>query len=614
MSLLEKTVLVEEQKDFVNRIWRSAQMLKYIVNDLLDLWKIDAWKIELEMLEIDCKEMIQDVVNLRQQPAEEKGISLEMELQNDMPCFLGDPVRLTQILNNLISNAIKFTKEWRIIIEWECWLQKLKIRVIDTWCGMKKTAQKCIFDEYTQAEKSTTRKHGGTWLWLSICKKLVDIMWGKIKINSIFWEWTEFFISIPIKVVEWKRKEEKKEIKIDKKIWENKKILIVDDEDMNLVFMRKSFEGFGWKEIDLAIDGNIAVRKVKENDYDIIAMDIMMPNMSWTDALKEIRKMPGKKETKIVACTANVMWWTEEEYKRMWFDGYISKPVTTEELYVYMTRIINQESRAISIEDIKSFERLLLSKVRLLIADDDGVNRMVIKGKLKLHWVKEENIMIVKDGAEAVKAVKKVGDFDMILMDSDMPIMGWNEATKKIQEKIGKGGIPIIIFTWYEETDLKERELYQWYINKWTKELWEEVTNNIVKNIVSELIKHKRKLMAERNIIEMVCDKKDFNSLPKDIQNMWEKQIWLILKIYLDKLKKSIEIFTNWMTEIIDVEENKDEITKIVQDDGKNILDQLKKVWNLGWVDWSDTSVKNLVNEANKMKKDIECMINTLDK
>lgn len=335
-----------EQLSYLQAIKQSSNSLLVIINDILDISKIEAGKIDLEEIPFSLKETIQNVGMIVQFKAEEKGLLLQTDIKGDLvDKVVGDPTRLHQILLNLTSNAIKFTEKGMVTIqvkteELEAGTIKARFCVSDTGVGIGEDRLEKIFESFEQAYSDTTRKFGGTGLGLSISKKLVEIQDGKIWAKSQKGKGSQFYFTISFKV------DTREEIaEIPKAVSENEnvgdllkgvKILLVEDNQFNAIVAQEELEdAIVDVVVEVAENGVIAIEKVSHGDYDIILMDVQMPVMNGYEATRVIRNLSnGKSKTPIIAMTANVM---KEEVERCYdagMDDFIGKPFEVDELIV----------------------------------------------------------------------------------------------------------------------------------------------------------------------------------------------------------------------------------------------------------------------------------------
>jgi signal transduction histidine kinase/CheY-like chemotaxis protein len=351
-EILTKTELNEKQKECVEDLAFSSNLLLSIINDILDFSKIEAGKLELESAPFNLKSMTKKLCRILRYQASKKGLKLNCEYSDDCPEFVvGDSVRIRQIFMNLVSNSIKFTQKGEITVkldplEFTKSKTTLQISVRDTGIGIAEDNIGKIFDKFTQADTSTTRKYGGTGLGLPISKLLIEKMGGEISVKSKTGEGTEFIFSIPFENADGKYFEEStEELKI---FWEKQpKVMLVEDNFVNQRVAMTHIEASGCL-VDLAENGLDALTKFRENSYDIIFMDVQMPVMDGFEATRILRRIEeGKTKTPIVAMTAGASSDGKDECLEAGMDDYLSKPVNRFDLN---KMLIKQLSHLLGVE------------------------------------------------------------------------------------------------------------------------------------------------------------------------------------------------------------------------------------------------------------------------
>ncbi len=337
IKILEEKDLDKESKKYLNIIEKSGKSLLTIINDILDFSKIESGKMSVEKIEFNPKEEIEIIHNLFASAASEKNILLKFNTDNLKWKIISDPTRIKQVIANLLSNAIKFTpKNKKIIlnVKYDEKKEKLFVEVIDEGIGIPKDKSEHIFDSFSQADTSTTRKYGGTGLGLTISYRLIKLLGGELKVESEEGKGSRFYFAIPAKKA--KLIPKKEEVKSEKILNEkfDEYILVVEDNPANQMFMGVILEKMGIK-FDMANDGVEAIEKFKNNKYDLILMDENMPNMNGIEATKKIRQIEREKDLKpiiIVALTANALEGDRERFILAGMDYYLSKPVDIEKL------------------------------------------------------------------------------------------------------------------------------------------------------------------------------------------------------------------------------------------------------------------------------------------
>jgi signal transduction histidine kinase/CheY-like chemotaxis protein len=344
-DLMSYTELTDEQKKYNQMITDSAKSLLSILNDILDLSKIEVGELSVENTIFDLHKIINETVNFLSPIATEKGISLEATIDKNTARFVsGDAGRVAQVLRNLIGNAIKFTEEGgvKVIVTSKGevnGLAKVRFEIKDTGIGVPEDSHEYIFDKFTQANNASTREFGGTGLGLAICKELVQIMGGKIGMTSIDGKGSTFWFSVPLKCHDdveniIKQHEYDNSENRTENINYNAKILIAEDHPINQHMVKKLLSRFGFNNIDIVENGFEALEALKKADYDLVLMDCQMPKMDGYEATLKIRQneLSTGKHIPIIAMTANAMVGDKEKcINHTGMDDYISKPVAPDE-------------------------------------------------------------------------------------------------------------------------------------------------------------------------------------------------------------------------------------------------------------------------------------------
>jgi signal transduction histidine kinase len=326
------------QRDRLDVIRQSGESLLAILNDILDLSKIEAGKLEMEMVEFDLAEIARGAHATFTALANKKGLSFALDIEKGRGVYLGDPTRVRQVLYNLISNALKFTEqgEIRVIARFE--RKKLVISVTDTGIGMSKAVCDSLFQKFNQADASTTRRFGGTGLGLAICKQLAELMDGKIVVTSKEGQGSTFTFSVPLKrvgnakvvtltepVVEAKEETQALEIRV----------LAAEDNSVNQLVLKTLLHQIGVDPV-MVDNGALCVEAWEKQPWDVILMDVQMPVMDGPTATRTIRERElaqGRPRTPIVALTANAMSHQIAEYLACGMDGHVTKPIEAMKLF-----------------------------------------------------------------------------------------------------------------------------------------------------------------------------------------------------------------------------------------------------------------------------------------
>ncbi|PKF61676.1 hypothetical protein CW745_10155 [Psychromonas sp. psych-6C06] len=345
-ELLLRTDLNEMQQDYLVKLQYSSNNLLHILNDILDLSKIEAGKFSVEKIEFDFMKMLHSVLSIARTSAVEKQLALKVKVEQPFPAqVIGDSVRCSQVFANLISNAIKFTEAGSITINLsrEDGSDFLQVKISDTGIGISPAQQKKLFSTFTQADDSTSRKYGGTGLGLVICKHLINLMGGEIDLDSEVGKGTTFSFQLLLPVTQRKNTAEanhadKIEVDYISLKLQNKKVLLVEDVKINRMIAQKLLEQAGLV-VSCAVNGLEAVEMAKSNCYDMIVMDIQMPEMDGYEATKIIRGLKNYQHTPIVAMTANAMSDDKELSLQAGMDSHLTKPIQFEQVIAELERL-----------------------------------------------------------------------------------------------------------------------------------------------------------------------------------------------------------------------------------------------------------------------------------
>jgi len=334
-----QTDLEKKQRDFLEKIDISAQNLLRIINNILDISKIEADKLKLEKIDFKLHKVIDDAINLLKFKMEEKNLTFKLYYEKNLSTlFYGDSLRLSQILNNLLSNAVKFTDSGSIsLFITKVNHNRFQFKITDTGKGLKKEEQKKIFQPFSQADGTSTRQYGGTGLGLTISKQLVEMMNGKIWVESSYQQGSSFIFEIELKELEDKQIErrplvieEQEPLVQNIESLRGKHILIAEDNFINQEIILGLLENSNIL-IDIAENGEEAVKLHKKNSYNLILMDIQMPIMDGYEAAKIIRE--SDRNIPIIAITASAMKEDVEKSLEAGMNDHLNKPIDVNKLY-----------------------------------------------------------------------------------------------------------------------------------------------------------------------------------------------------------------------------------------------------------------------------------------
>ncbi|XOV93322.1 MAG: response regulator [Bacteroidota bacterium] len=450
--LIQRTELNEKQVDYVRKIESSSQNLLGIINDILDFSKIEAGKLTLEDIEFDIEEVFQDLANIVTYKAHEKGVEIVFGLDSQLPNYLiGDPLRLGQILINLVNNAIKFTDEGEIVIKADLISETkdeavIQFSVKDSGIGIKKEKIPMLFESFTQADTTTSRKFGGTGLGLTISKNLVEMMNGTIWAESEFGQGSEFMFTVELK----KQKDATLQLvpTIDLR---GLKVLVVDDNEAARNIIQNALESFTF-DVTTVDSGKKAIEllsKSSNSPYELILMDWKMPEMDGLEASEIILKNKNINNPPLIVMVS--AYGNDEAYaksEQLGISSFLDKPIKYSLLF---DTIMNLFGKSVSRESFK--DRGLkevaggLEKIRgarILLAEDNEINQQVATELLEGAGF---DITIASNGLEVLEQLKSNESFDVILMDLQMPEMDGYEATISIRKIKKFNELPVIAMT-----------------------------------------------------------------------------------------------------------------------------------------------------------------------
>ncbi|MDK2867345.1 MAG: hypothetical protein PWP38_1660 [Clostridiales bacterium] len=457
-----KTNLDVRQRDYIHKINTAANSLLRIINDVLDFSKIESGKMDLEKAVFDLDKVVSDSIGLMVEKAHEKQIEFLYHLPIGIPRHLnGDSLRLGQILTNLVSNAVKFTQQGEIEIDVDEVDRRekdicLRFAVRDTGIGIPKEKIEKLFDAFTQSDSSTTRQFGGTGLGLTICKQLVEMMGGKIWIDSTLGEGSIFSFTAWFEVQE--------EAHLKQQLIENEvsdmKILIVDDNSAAREIISEYFKAMGF-QANAVSTGEDALYLIaasdKSNPYDAVFIDWKMPDNDGIDVIRKINGLENlRHKPAAVLITAYDMNEMMKQAEGLDVASFLAKPVNQSTLYDTIVKIgkpqrvpINEEEKTIH-DEARQYQ---LAGLRVLLAEDNEINQQIAYELLKGQGIE---VAIAGNGKEAVEMFAGTEfAYDLILMDLQMPIMDGFAATKEIRQT--NQDIPIIAMT--ARTMLQEKDL-----------------------------------------------------------------------------------------------------------------------------------------------------------
>lgn len=448
LSLMDDEINAVQRERLLD-IKTSGESLLEIINEILDISKIEADKLELEEIEFSIRDVIQKVVNLLSVKIFQEKLEFVCEIDPDLPDILiGDPLRIRQILINLLSNAVKFTEEGTIsivvkMIEHIEEQISLEFSINDTGIGIESTKQNQLFESYTQAEKSTTRTHGGTGLGLNISQRLVQLMGGKINVESTPGKGSRFFFRI--NMITGNQKEQPWQLKL-KKPNNQFNVLVIDDHVKSVTVITNLLDYWDINNTH-ANDCNSCFELLKNNSYDLILIDYYLKSKNGVEVAEEIKNMLGKESSPEIRLLSPSKASIEIlKLKKAQKYEFLTKPVLQNDLRSLLISLFGSKEQQLQEEKQKPTAPITPEKVlQILVAEDQIINRKIVVQLLeKKGW----QVNAVENGKLALDAVQEK-NYDIILMDVQMPEMDGFDATRGIRlfEKDKAYHTPIVAMT-----------------------------------------------------------------------------------------------------------------------------------------------------------------------
>jgi two-component system, sensor histidine kinase and response regulator len=452
-DLLLTTQLSTEQEEFVRTIQASGDALLTLINDILDFSKIEAGKIELEEVDFDLRVAVEDSVELLAERAHAQGLEIATLTQPIVPPVVrGDPGRLRQVLVNLVSNAVKFTEEGEVVIcvnveEERDDIFLIRFQVSDTGIGIRPEERERLFQSFSQADASTTRRYGGTGLGLAISQQLVHLMGGEMGVHSEPGEGSTFWFTIPMA-------EGSGPARIDEDDAESLTglcVLVVDDHATNRAMLELNLVNWGMypASVSTAREAMTMLRDgvKKGNPYTIALVDFNMPEMDGIELARAIRSDPLLCDTRLVLLTSSHERARARDARDVGFDAYLTKPVRHTSLHGVLAAIVGGHEHAVPSSLVTRYsiaEAKARKRAHILVVEDNAVNQKVAARMLdKLGY----RVDVASDGVEAIEAVQHT-TYAAVLMDCQMPQMDGYEATQHIRKLEGPAArVPIIAMT-----------------------------------------------------------------------------------------------------------------------------------------------------------------------
>ncbi|MFZ5884178.1 MAG: response regulator [Chloroflexota bacterium] len=441
-SLLLDTRLDDEQANFVETIRNSGDTLLAVINDILDFSKIEAGKMTVEKVPFNIAYCIESALDLVAAKAFEKRLELAYVLQENMPVkFQGDITRLRQVLVNLLGNAVKFTQAGEVTVSAavenvQGSLYTLHFQVRDTGIGIPKDKLHRLFEAFSQADTSTTRKFGGTGLGLAISKRLIELMGGTIWVESEEGKGSTFHFTIQAEPASGTASLFPRQAQPN---LSNRRLLVVDDNDTNRLILQKHAASWGMS-VSAAASGKEALQRIEQERFDLMILDMQMPEMDGLTLAQEIRKHPTAAQTPLIMLTS--LGRKPEGAEGVAFNAFLSKPIKTSQLYNTVCEVLAARPSAEAVAPQKQavFDPSMGDRhpLRILLAEDNLINQKVAIGLLKKLGYRAD---LAANGLEVLEALRRQ-EYDIILMDAQMPEMDGEQAARIIIERYPRGKRP----------------------------------------------------------------------------------------------------------------------------------------------------------------------------
>ncbi len=501
------TKLAPEQREYVAAIMTSAESLMQIIGDILDFSKIEAGKIEIEPVNFNLRDSIGGTLSSLALQAHNKGLELAYFIPHDIPeALIGDPDRLRQILINLTNNAIKFTDKGEVVVNIKKVSQPkqktiLHFAVTDTGSGIPKTKQRLIFDAFAQADGSMARKHGGTGLGLAISKQLVELMGGRIWVESKVGKGSTFNFTVSLGLQKGKTEEL---IPVKLEDLKDLRVLVVDDSTTNRRILKEMLTNWQMKPT-VAESGRKALAAVEQAAkagklFSLFLIDSRMPGMDGYTLAGKIRNNPALATASIVMLTSASARGDAARCQKLGISAYLTKPIKQSDLLDAIMLVLGtapkrkEQVPLITRDTIRESRR----RFRILLAEDNVINQ-----KVAVHILKKSGhkVSVANNGQEALRTLNK-DRFDLILMDVQMPEMDGFEATASIRKKEKKTGfhMPIIAMTAHAMKGDRERCIEAGMDDYIAKPIKAEEVMEKIDRVISRMKKHQKNLPTKSQI------------------------------------------------------------------------------------------------------------------
>jgi signal transduction histidine kinase/CheY-like chemotaxis protein len=475
-DILSRTALNSQQEDYVRTVRKSAESLLYVLNDILDLTKLEARQLGLEMIPFDFSRTVEDVVGIHSGTASKKELDLLLRYAPGTPeRIVGDPGRLRQVISNLLGNAVKFTEEGHVLVNVEVQPHSLKdghavlyVSVQDTGIGIPHDKLELVFERFRQAEASTTRKFGGSGLGLSICKQLVELMGGEIGVESEYGKGSKFWFTLPAQV----DGVMPPAIPLADSL-AGARVMVVDDNLTNLIILREELDYWQCKPVcfdsgEKVLDF-LQTYQGERRPFDVAIVDHNMPDMDGAVLGEHLKDHPLTQGMPMMIFSSYGMLSDKSFFEERGFTGYLVKPARPEDLHLMLQAMMKAEpgTGVITRYQIEENQPRDPSQqpdtnkvtspfrgMRILVVEDDPVNQRVVRMLLEEVGC---DVAVASSGKVAVEACRGES-FDLIFMDMQMPEMDGQEAARIIRQEEAEGNKPHQAIVALTANAMKEHE------------------------------------------------------------------------------------------------------------------------------------------------------------